>query len=206
MGTKSKILMKQFWKEVLLLPYKSNTQDKPYHEKQVQNLLEKHGFTIITRAEFKKEYDGDIDKLPVGFGIYQPNSDQQPPDFRVKYAEGRIIDIECKSSKGTFPTYNGTLPCEDTVYIFCSLSYNKTTIYFSQDVVSEEIRKWMDETIDQLNEVLTDQQKKKPFDKLNRGMDYYIRNMFTQKGPGKKDYFKHSDCQLCESNVLNYNW
>ena len=36
--------MKQFFEEVLGLPYKSNSQDNPLHENQVEDLLKKHGF------------------------------------------------------------------------------------------------------------------------------------------------------------------
>ena len=58
---KSEFNMKQFWKEVLLLPYKSNSQDNPLHERQVEELLIKHGFRYIA----------------------QPNGIQASPDFRV---------------------------------------------------------------------------------------------------------------------------
>ena len=92
------------------------------------------------------------------------------------------------------------------IYIFCTKKYNETTIYFAEDVVSDADREWLDETVVLLNELLTEQQKKKPIDEFNRGFDFYIRNMYTQAGRGKKDYFKHSQRKSCESNVLNYNW
>tara|TARA_Y100000015_G_C2357084_1_gene73440 strand:- start:39 stop:632 length:594 start_codon:yes stop_codon:yes gene_type:complete len=197
--------MKKFWQKVLLLPYKSNSQDNPLHENQVRELLEED-YVIITKQEFEDEYDADYDKLPVGYGVYQPNGDQQSPDFRVKHEEGETQDIECKSSKQTFPTYNGGLPKKGVIYIFCTKKYNETTIYFAEDVVSDADREWLDETVVLLNELLTEQQKKKPIDEFNRGFDFYIRNMYTQAGRGKKDYFKHSQRKSCESNVLNYNW
>ena len=49
------VKFRKFWKEVLLLPYKSNSQDNPLHELQVMALLKKYEF------EFE----------------YQPNGDQQ---------------------------------------------------------------------------------------------------------------------------------
>ena len=52
---------RSFFEEALRLPYKSNSQDNPLHELQVQALLIKYGF----------EYE------------YQPNGLQQSPDFRV---------------------------------------------------------------------------------------------------------------------------
>jgi hypothetical protein len=176
--------MKQFWQEVLLLPYKSNSQDNPHHESQVEELIIKYNY----------KYE------------YQPNGSHQSPDFRVTLPNGRIVNIECKSSKGAHPVYNGGLPKEGTVYIFSSAKYNQTTIFFSEDVVSAAVRKWLEETVVCLNKVLVDQQQTKPADEFNRGFDFYIRNMYTQAGKGKKDYFKHSDRQLCEQNVLDFNW
>ena len=110
--------MKKFWQEVLLLPYKSNSQDNPLHENQVEELLIKHGF----------DYEA------------QPNGIQASPDFRVKLSDGKTVDIECKSSKQTYPTYNGGLPKEGVIYIFSSKRYNETTIFFADDVVSPKKR------------------------------------------------------------------
>ena len=174
--------MKQFWQEVLLLPYKSNSQDNPLHEQQVRDLLDKYGYSYV----------------------WQPNGPQNSPDFRVTLSNGRIVDIECKSSKQTYPTYNGGLPKEGVVYIFSSKKYNETTIFFAEDVVLDDTRQWLEETIDALQETLDQRRKVKPEDP--RGLDFYIRNMFVQNGTGKKDYFKHEQREICEQRVLNYNW
>ena len=112
------VKFRKFWKEVLLLPYKSNSQDNPLHELQVMALLKKYEF------EFE----------------YQPNGDQQSPDFRVTLDDGSTQDIECKSSKQTYPTYNGGLPKEGVIYIFSSQRYNETTVYFAEDIVSKKKR------------------------------------------------------------------
>ena len=107
--------MNQFFKEVLELPYKSNSQDNPLHEKQVEELLIKHGFDYVA----------------------QPNGIQASPDFRVTLKNGKTVDIECKSSKQTYPTYNGGLPKKGVVYIFSSKRYNETTIFFADDIVHD---------------------------------------------------------------------
>jgi hypothetical protein len=177
--------MKQFWKEVLLLPYKSNSQDNPFHEQQVEDLLIKHGFRYIA----------------------QPNGTHNSPDFRVFLEDGKTVDIECKSSKQTYPTYNGGLPKEGTVYVFSSDKYNETTVYFSDDVVSKRKRELFACLIEELRAVLDKYQTMPEWKEDNRGFDFYIRNMFTQSGGWKRtNYFKHSDRQLCESNVLNHTW
>ena len=179
----SEVDMKKFFEDVLKLPYKSNSQDNPKHENQVEELLIKHRLKYVP----------------------QPNSKQNSPDFHVYY-NGAVISLECKSSQETFPTYNGGLPKKRVIYIFSSAKYNETTIYFAEDVVSDVDREWLDETVVRLNEILREQQQIKPDDKFNRGFDFYIRNMYTQSGRGKKDYFKHEDRKRCEQNVLNTAW
>ena len=174
--------MKQFFQEVLGLPYKSNSQDNPLHENQVEDLLIKHNLKYVA----------------------QPNGIQASPDFRVTLDNGKTVDIECKSSQQTYPTYNGGLPKKGVIYIFSSKRYDETTIFFAEDVVFDDTRQWLEETIDAVQETLNQRRKVKPED--SRGLDYYVRNMFVQSGAGKKDYFKHNDRQFCEQNVLNHNW
>ena len=178
-------LMKKFWQEVLLLPYKSNSQDNPLHEKQVMALLDKFGYKYV----------------------WQPNGSQKSPDFRVTLESGRIVDIECKSSKQHYPTYNGGLPKEGVVYIFSSKKYNETTIFFADDVVSSKKRKLFVALEEELNSLLKIHQLDEDWQDDSRGFDYYIRNMYTQSGGKQKtDYFTHASRHLCESNVLNHNW
>jgi hypothetical protein len=176
--------MKQFWQEVLTLPYKSNSQDNPLHEQQVKALLDKFGY----------QYE------------YQPNGEQNSPDFRVHLPSGKTVDIECKSSKQTFPTYNGGLPKEGVVYIFSSKRYDETTIYFSEDVVSERKRKLYAQLVEDLNAVLKTYQADDVWQEDKRGFDFYMRAMYTQSGKGKKNYFTHADRTNCEQNVLDFDW
>lgn len=173
----------QFWYEVLRLPYKSNSQDNPLHENQVEDLLIKYGFNYIP----------------------QPNGIQASPDFRVTFPTGKTVDIECKSSKQTYPTYNGGLPKEGVVYIFSSKRYDKTTVFFADDIVTKKKRTQLSTLVEELNSVLKSHQQD-PDWQDDRGFDFYIRNMYVQNGAGKKDYFRHSDRQRCENNVLNHTW
>ena len=176
--------MKAFWEEVLQLPYKSNSQDNPLHEKQVEELLIKHNLKYVA----------------------QPNGIQASPDFRVFLENGKTVDIECKSSKQTYPTYNGGLPKEGVIYIFSSKRYNETTVFFADDVVSKKKSQQFSNLVEELNAVLKLHQMDEEWKEDSRGFDFYIRNMYVQNGAGKKDYFKHSERQLCETNVLNHNW
>lgn len=176
--------MKEFWQEVLKLPYKSNSQDNPLHEQQVKELLDRFGYSYV----------------------WQPNGSQNSPDFRVTLANGRVVDIECKSSKQSYPTYNGGLPKEGVVYIFSSKKSDETTIFFADDVVSKRKRELFSNLVEDLNSVLKLHQMGEEWHEDCRGFDFYIRHMYVQSGSGKKDYFKHSQRQFCESNVLNHNW
>jgi len=176
--------MKQFWQEVLLLPYKPNSQDNPLHEKQVMELLDKFGYNYV----------------------YQPNGSQNSPDFRVSIPNGRVVDIECKSSSQPHPTYNGGLPKKGVCYIFSSKKYNSTTIFFADDIITERKRELYSQLVEDLNSVLKTYQIDEEWQNDERGFDFYVRNMYTQTGKGKKDYFKHKDRSRCELNVLNHNW
>lgn len=176
--------MNQFFSEVLTLGYKSNSQDNPLHELQVEALLVKYGINYQA----------------------QPNGIQNSPDFRVTLDNGKTVDIECKSSKQTYPTYNGGLPKKGVVYIFSSAKYDETTVFFADDVVSDKKRELYSNLTEELNSVLKMYQMDENWQEDSRGFDFYIRNMYTQSGAGKKDYFKHSDRQTCESNVLNARW
>ena len=156
--------MKKFWQEVLLLPYKSNSQDNPLHEKQVEELLIKHGLRYIA----------------------QLNGIQASPDFRVFLNDSKTVDIECKSSKQTYPTYNGGLPKEGVIYIFSSKRYNETTIFFADDVVSTKKRQQFASLVEELNSVLKVHQMDEEWQEDSRGFDFYIRNMYVQNGGQKR--------------------
>lgn len=164
------------------LPYRSNSQDNPLHENQVRELLDKHGFDYV----------------------WQPNGPQQSPDFRVTLPNGRVVDIECKSSKQAYPTYNGGLPKENVIYIFSSKKYDQTTIFFADDVVSKSKRELFACLIEELRAVLDKYRAMPEWQEDDRGFDFYIRNMFIQSGGWRRtNYFKHKDRNLCEEKVLN---
>lgn len=176
--------MKQFFEDVMKLPYKSNSQDNPAHEKQVEELLLKHCL------EYKS----------------QPNGTQNSPDFRVMY-NGKDYDIECKSSKGHFPVFNGGLPKRGVIYIFSSAKYDSTTIFFAEDVVSDTKRELYSRVEAALNEVLSRYQNLESWKDDDRGFDFYIRNMYIQKGGASKvNYFTHTNRRFCEQRILNHTW
>lgn len=173
--------MKRFLRDVLNLPYYPGGYQYSEHEDMVENLLKKH----------KLKY------------LRNPNGSNQPPDFSVSYG-GKEISLECKSSKGSSPTFNNSLPEKDTIYIFCSMKYDETTIFRGKDVVSLKVRVLMEEAISAIKKVEYKHRKiLMENDTLNRGFRYYSRNMFLQEGVGKKDFFKHPHRYKCEKRVLS---
>lgn len=175
-------MMILFFKDVLSQPYVSNVIDRG-HEKQITKLLIKHKIVFWS----------------------QPNGPQRSPDFRVKMTKKKFLDIELKSSKEYSPLFNGGLPKKNTVYIFCSKKYDETTIFFGRDIISDRKRRRYDLLIAELREVLIKHQAKPGWVDKNRGFDFYIRNMFIQRGGGaRKDYFRHPDRELVETNVFRH--
>ena len=177
--------MKNFFQDCLNLPFATNSQDNPYHEKQVEDLLIKHGFNYQA----------------------QPNGTHQSPDFRVFLPGGKVVDIECKSSKQAFPTYNGGLPKTGVVYVFSSKKYDETTVYFAEDVVSDAKRDLYSEYLAKQAALLEEYRSMDEWKNDDRGFDFYNRAMYTQSGGAEKtDYFKHSKRNDCEQRVIHHNW
>lgn len=52
------------------------------------------------------------------------------------------------------PTYNSGLPKKGVIYIFSSKKYNATTIYYADDVVTDDMRQAYDDLIDALDKVV----------------------------------------------------
>ena len=184
--------MKAFFEDVLKLPYKGNSQGNPEHENQVEELLIKHGLKYVA----------------------QPNGTQNSPDFHVYYKDGgnsrwnsSIISLECKSAAGAKPTYNSGLPKKGVIYIFSSKKYDATTIYYADDVISDEMREVYYDLIDELAKVVKEFQNNPVVKACPRGFNFYMRAMYTQAGKWLvTDYFKHEDRERCEQNVLNTAW
>ena len=182
---KSKITgLNRFFMDCLELQHMGNSQDHPYHEQQVEDLLKKHGF----------KYE------------YQPNGTHKSPDFRIHHND-KPYDIECKSSNVGYPVYNGGLPKEGVIYIFSSRKYNETTVFFAEDVVTDYKRVIYTEFLKRQNELLQEYRTREEWQDDERGFDFYCRSMYTQSGgKSKTDYFTHAKRRFCEDRVVNYDF
>jgi hypothetical protein len=191
--------------DILELNYNSNSQDNPLHELSVKKVFLQNGLKEIQKEKLqKKNFKQKAQQiLQNGEFMHQPLGSQNSPDFVLKLSD-KLYFFECKSSKEVYPTYNGGLPSEETIYIFSSAHYNKTTVFYGADVVSKEKRELYSSLTKELNDVLKKYQEFPSWKEDLRGFDFYIRNMYTQSGGiSKTDYFKHCHRQDCERRVLN---
>ncbi len=207
--TTNSLRIKDFWFAVLQLKYTMNQTGNTQHEEIVSNELKKVGFNVVdleNKDAYTKAYGKSFENLPEGTFISQPNGDQSSPDFLGK-VNGKFVPIECKSSKGAQPTYNGGLPKKDVVYIFSSKKYDETTIYFAQDVVSDAKRDLYAEYLEKQAELLNEYRSMPEWKEDDRGFDFYNRAMYTQSGGAvKTNYFTHTKRNYCEQRVINHNW
>ena len=170
----------------------SNQEGKPEHEETIFLYLLDEGFVEAN----------NVDDLQPGQFVYQPNGSQRAPDFLVNN-KGNLEKIEAKTTKGVCPKYNSGLPKEDTIYVFSSGKYNKTTVFYGDKVVSDKKRKLFDELHNEINKLINSYESK-PEWQDNRGFCLYHRKDYQQQGGQKYvDYFKHSERHWCEQNVIN---
>lgn len=112
--------------------------DAPYqggsnkHEQFVLDTFKSHGYTEITYTDEKPK--DRLEMLSDGTIMAQPMGTQAHPDF-VIMVEGKIIKIECKSSKSGVPMMNGGRPDgPDTIYIL--ESPKGSTVFLSEALCS----------------------------------------------------------------------
>ena len=198
-----------FFKDAMKMEFVAGGYQHSDHENETENILQKNGFKKSSLKKItKKQRDkalagGDIPLLREGEYIAQPTNKNDSPDFIVRY-KGKLYFLECKSSKGLHPTYNGGRPKERYIYIFTSRNVNKTTIYYGRDVLNNEVRDLYDEFLLKNKENYKVFKSKLALVDNSRGFDYYERHMYTQSGGAEfTDYFTHKDRKLCETNVLN---
>jgi len=222
----SKPSLSGFMEEVLQMPYYKNyaaasgaVHNVCKHEDAVLDLLERHGFRDSNLPSRKGSASpislGDRDLaiadeanllgIPNNSYVSQPCGTHASPDFIVNHG-GKLFFLECKSSQQTYPTFNSGLPCESYIYIFASKKTNETTVFMGDDIVDSEQREIIEEGRAYIEQVLTETNRQlKLADSLNRGIDYYSRAMFTQKGGApKSNYFKHANRGACEERVMKY--
>jgi hypothetical protein len=206
---------------ILKLPYYKNSPASSSavhgdsgHEQIIEQELISGGFEkgeALTKNEKKvaREWINCPNSCnrPSGTFIYQPFGQQSNPDFIVKVSDNLVLFLEAKSCKNVCPLYNSGGVNLNYLYVFCSKKYNKTTIYFGRDIISDEklsiIEEWRS-----THKILD----KKFNDKLNdnaegheRGWHVYSRPMIMQQGGAEfTNYFTHKDRKNTEEKALKW--
>jgi len=144
--------------------------------------------------------------MPVNSYIPQPCGQQQSPDFIVKFIDGRILAIECKSSSSTIPLYNSGGIKQNYFYVFSSKDQNKTVTYMGSDIINDIQQKLIDDHIKdarERDEILN--KKLKEYDTNNRGVCYYTRPMIGQSGGHiYTNYFTHKNKEINRKSVIKF--
>lgn len=206
---------------MLRLPYYKNkaaesgaVHNEAKHEEALSEVLKSFGFKKgVLPSKIKRE---DAMKwinepelafeIPDGVFIEQPFGTHNSPDFIIKVSEKFTLFLEAKSATGTTPLYNSGGVSQDFLYVFCSKTTNKTTIYKGDSIITLEQQKLIDEHIEEARR--RDEElnaKLKELDPNHRGICYYTRPMINQSG-GKsyKDYFAHEKRELAEKRAIDW--
>lgn len=213
-------------KKVLKMGYYKNEsvrsgKSTPAHEDAVANVLVEVGFIQVfaemfplKKGDLKKwwenRFDDSLDEIlkdmPKGTFILQPGGTQSFPDILVKDFNGRIIAIECKSSKKTHPMWNDSTPKSGAVYIMSSAKVDKTTVFMGEDAITKKQLEYMNQAVEEMTDVA------KKFNALIMNEDFYetgfrvaCRKQFFQQGGGlKTNFFLHKYREMREKNVLEF--
>jgi hypothetical protein len=149
-----------FVKDVVKMPYESNSQDNPAHEKRVEQLLIKHNIKYV----------------------YQPKGTHRFPDFDLPDLN---LNLECKSvNKGIKPVWNRGLPRPGSLYIISSKKLGRTTIFFGEDVLPEETYDRL-MAVDQKYKTIINEVN----DKHDDGWINYPRLAFDNRGKNAPNYW-----------------
>ena len=192
------------------MEYSQGSYTNSKHEKCVKALLIKNGFTESKLKGISKKRKAEVLKtnnfpeLNEMEFICQPVGNNNSPDFIVVFKNLPYF-IECKSSKGIYPVFNGGMPIEDNIYIFSGCKYNSTTIFYGRDILPESIRKMLNKITIEIKKIANEFNKELKNDRSNnRGFAFYCRNMYIQLGGNKNvNYFTHKNRDECERNVLD---
>jgi hypothetical protein len=221
--TKGHVLHNAFV-DLIGMPYFRNQAAKsgdyvPGHEEAVGKVMEKNGFKQLHANEYKfnknqvKKWMDDNDQGPInealvdmpnGTFFIQPLGSQQFPDLLIKSHAGKLIALECKSSKDGKPMWNDNLPKLNAYYIMTSEKHNGSTMFRGKDVITpEELEFAKAETELMKARAAKFNALAKKKDVHNRGWIIYPRQQFNQAGPGSStNFFLHKEKTVCEKNVL----
>lgn len=203
--------MKKIMRDILNMPYYRNHQaisgavhNISNHEDAVRDIFFAHRLSEVPRKVGKEQRNQwlanpascDMDN---GTFVCQPCGKNDSPDFIVKL-NNKAYFIECKSVKGgsKAPMYNSGIPKQGYIYVFTAERYNKTTIYFGEDVCPQKDYIIFQKLISEHRKL--DDKYNSKFNN-NYGLRHYTRPMVTHVGGS--DYFANPDRQKIENGVIS---
>ena len=201
--------MEKIVNELMAMPFTKNQYGKASHEDAIEQIFIQNNLVLNPMKISKSERDAalkgaDIEGLKNSQYLAQPCGNNDSPDFIVKH-NNKLYFFEAKSSSQPHPTFNGGLPKEQYIYVFSTKKYNETTIFLGKDAVNDIKRDLFGDLVDELRDVVKKYQSMDAWQDDDRGFDFYMRSMFIQSGGASKtDYFKHSDREQTEKNVLEW--
>jgi hypothetical protein len=182
------------------------------HEDAVKDILISENLTQFETKQTQKVIHEWIDSpessliMPVNTFIIQPCGKQQSPDFIVKFVNGHILAIECKSSNSTIPLYNSGGIKQNYLYIFSSKETNETVTYMGYDIITNIQQKLIDDHIKEArerDEILN--KKLREHDTNGRGVCYYTRPMIGQCGGHTyTNYFTHKNRVNSDKSIMDF--
>jgi hypothetical protein len=176
--------LKNFLKQSYNLSYSKNSFFTKTHEENVAKLLEKNGFTNLSKAPVLQTLSKiNLSKTPLSqINLsnykYQPNGSQKPPDFKINYCDS-MINIECKSSKLKTPMWNCSLPNKDTIYIFSTPKSN--ILFFGDWICNDHIKEITNKFIDTVKNNVIDYNFELSTLQSTYKWSVSFRKMFNQK-------------------------
>lgn len=194
------------------------------HEEHVAAVLVKHDFKEVDITDFPQLKRGilkqwwengftqgimeeTIPEMERGTFVLQPGGTQSFPDILVRDFDGRFIAFEQKSSNGTHPMWNDSLPKPGALYVFCSGKRDETTLFMGQDVIKAAELDLVAEYQEKFETLVREYESAASNlnESSNRGWIYKHRKQFFQQGGAHyTNYFTHADRQHCEDNAIKF--
>lgn len=146
--------------------------------------------------------------MPNNSFIEQPCGPNGNPDFIIKFCDGTILALECKTTKPKHapPVYNSGGVSSNYYYVFSNEERNETVTYMGYCIRTEEQQLEIDKYIVEAR--IRDElfnEKLKQLDIHKRGISWYTRPMIHQQGGDKySNYFNHENRDKDKQSVIDY--
>jgi hypothetical protein len=184
------------------------------HEDAVRDILISENLSKVVLKTGKSmilswiEHPEQSTTMPINSFIEQPSGPNGNPDFIIKFCDGTILALECKTTKpkNAPPVYNSGGVSSNYYYVFSNEERNETVTYMGYCIRTEEQQTAIDNYIVEAR--LRDEifnEKLKSLDINGRGISWYTRPMIHQQGGEKySNYFTHENKDRDTQSVIEY--